>query len=77
LANPLRLADFQRDCTAQTRQRAALGLTEEDFLVGFVGAWHRGKGVFMLADAIDAAHATDARVHELWLGGGTHEAELR
>ena len=77
LANPLRLADFQRDFTARTRQRAALGLADEDFLVGFAGAWHRGKGVFMLADAIDAAHATDARVHGLWLGGGTHEAELR
>ncbi|WP_346380407.1 glycosyltransferase family 4 protein [Acidithiobacillus sp.] len=77
LANPLRLADFRRDFTARTWQRAALGLTDEDFLVGFVGAWHQGKGVFMLADAIDAAHATDARVHGMWLGGGAHEADLR
>jgi glycosyltransferase involved in cell wall biosynthesis len=45
--------------------------------VSFVGAWHRGKGVFLLADAIDAAHEQNPRIHGLWLGGGAHETELR
>ena len=77
LANPLHLSDFQRDLEARREQRRTLGLAENDFVVGFVGAWHRGKGVFMLADAIDAAQAVDPRVHGLWLGGGAHEADLR
>lgn len=77
LANPLHLSDFQRDLEARREQRRTLGLAENDFVVGFVGAWHRGKGVFMLADAIDAAQAMDPRVHGLWLGGSAHEADLR
>ena len=77
LANPLRLADFQSDPAERVTRRRALGLADADVLVGFVGAWHRGKGVFLLADALDAAHAADPRVHGLWLGGGGHEAELR
>ena len=77
LANPLRLADFQSDPAGRVTRRRALGLADADFLVGFVGAWHRGKGVFLLADAIDAAHAANSRVHGLWLGGGAHEADLR
>lgn len=77
LRNPLSLADFQREPEARSEWRQALGLREEDFLVGFVGAWHRGKGVFVLADAIDAAHAQDARVHGLWIGGGPHAEALR
>ncbi|WP_123106102.1 glycosyltransferase family 4 protein [Acidithiobacillus sulfuriphilus] len=77
LPNPLHLADFQRDTGARAERRQALGLRKGDFLVAFVGAWHRGKGVFLLADAIDAAHAQDARVQGLWIGGGAHETELR
>ncbi|XTI73757.1 glycosyltransferase family 4 protein [Acidithiobacillus sp. AC3] len=77
LPNPLHLADFSRDPEARAERRQALGLREEDFLVGFVGAWHRGKGIFVLADAIDAAHAQDERVQGIWIGGGPHEAGLR
>ena len=77
LPNPLILAEFTRNEAARRQLRAGLGLSEEDFLLGFVGAWHRGKGVFILVDALDAAHAVDPRVHGLWLGGGAQEAELR
>lgn len=77
LPNPLVLADYQRDDEARRHWRGRLGLGEEALLAGFVGAWHRGKGIFTLADAIDAAHARDARVQGLWIGGGAHETELR
>ncbi|WP_368355857.1 glycosyltransferase family 4 protein [Acidithiobacillus concretivorus] len=77
LLNPINLAEFHRDVEVRQNRRRDLGLTDADFLLGFVGAWHRGKGVFMLADAIDAAHAQNAHVHGLWLGGGAHEEELR
>lgn len=77
LPNPLILAEFTRNEAARRQLRAGLGLDEGDFVLGFVGAWHRGKGVFVLADALDAAHAVDPRVNGLWLGGGAHETELR
>ncbi|WP_075322101.1 glycosyltransferase family 4 protein [Acidithiobacillus albertensis] len=77
LLNPIHLTEFHRDAEARHNRRRDLGLTDADFLLGFVGAWHRGKGVFMLADAIDAAHAQNAHVHGLWLGGGAHEETLR
>jgi glycosyltransferase involved in cell wall biosynthesis len=77
LPNPLVLADYRRDDDARRQRRERLGIGKEALLAGFVGAWHRGKGVFTLADAIDAAHARDARVQGLWIGGGAHEAELR
>jgi len=75
--NPLPLARFRRDPQMRRRLRADLGLSEGDVLVAYVGAWHQGKGVFVLADALDGAHAEDARVHGLWLGAGVHEATLR
>ncbi len=75
--NPLPLSQFRHDPVARASLRARLGVNDGDVLVGFVGAWHRGKGVFLLADAVDAVHAEDERVHGLWLGGGSHEAELR
>ncbi|MGC9127598.1 MAG: glycosyltransferase family 4 protein [Acidithiobacillus sp.] len=75
--NPLPLSHFRRNPEARHRLRARLGVGEEDVLIGFVGAWHRGKGVFLLADALDEAHSENPRVRGLWLGGGTHEAELR
>ncbi|MEY2341917.1 glycosyltransferase family 4 protein [Acidithiobacillus sp. IBUN Pt1247-S3] len=77
LPNPLFLSDFARDVEARTTARQRLGLSPEDFVVGFGGAWHRGKGVFVLADAIDAAHAVNPRIQGLWLGGGAHEPDLR
>ncbi|MBN2679374.1 MAG: glycosyltransferase family 4 protein [Acidithiobacillaceae bacterium] len=77
LLNPIHLEEFHRDAQARQRFRQELGVNDADFLVGFVGAWHRGKGVFLLADAIDAAHAQNHHVHGLWLGGGAHEEALR
>ncbi len=77
LPNPLALGDYQRDDGIRRQWRERLGIGDEALLAGFVGAWHRGKGIFILADAIDAAHAQDARVQGLWIGGGAHEAELR
>ncbi|PKY12160.1 glycosyl transferase family 1 [Acidithiobacillus marinus] len=77
LMNPIHLEDFYRDAQARQHFRQGLGVNDADFLVGFVGAWHRGKGVFLLADAIDAAHAQNPHVHGLWIGGGAHEDELR
>ncbi|WP_308389390.1 glycosyltransferase family 4 protein [Acidithiobacillus sp. AMEEHan] len=77
LPNPVRLADFVPPSGAREARRAELGIGDEVFLLGYVGAWHRGKGIFTLADAIDAAHEQDSRIHGLWIGGGAHEAEFR
>ncbi|WP_414040321.1 glycosyltransferase family 4 protein [Acidithiobacillus sp. M4-SHS-6] len=77
LMNPIQLQEFHRDEQARQSFRQELGVNDVDLLVGFVGAWHRGKGVFLLADAIDAAHAQNPRVHGLWVGGGAHEEALR
>ncbi len=77
LPNPLISGNFVRDPEARRKLRSQLGIPEDAFLAGYVGAWHRGKGIFALADAVDAAHARDPRVHALWLGGGPHEETFR
>jgi len=77
LPNPVFLGDFAPPPGSRERLRQQLGIADEVFLVGYVGAWHRGKGIFALAEAIDAAHAQDARVQGLWLGGGAHEEAFR
>ena len=77
LPNPLIPENFVRDPAARRELRRQLGIAEDAFLAGYVGAWHRGKGVFALADAVDAAHARDPRIHALWLGGGVHGEAFR
>lgn len=77
LPNPVFLEDFVPPPGSRQRLRQQLGIADDVFLVGYVGAWHRGKGIFALAEAIDAAHAQDARVQGLWLGGGAHEEAFR
>jgi glycosyltransferase involved in cell wall biosynthesis len=77
LPNPVVLDDFVPPSGSRERLRQQLGIADEAFLVGYVGAWHRGKGIFALAEAINAAHAQDARIEGLWLGGGPHEEAFR
>ncbi len=75
--NPLFVEELVPAPAARCALRTQLGLAADTVLVGFVGAWHRGKGVFLLADALDQAHAQDPRIHGLWIGGGAHETQLR
>lgn len=76
LYNPLDLNHFQPDSELRGQTRAALGLSESDVLVGFIGALHPGKGIFVLADALDQAMAQNPDIRALWVGQGEAEADF-
>lgn len=76
LYNPLDLAYFRPDPALRVRTRAGLGLKESDVLVGFVGALHPGKGIYVLADALDQALTQNPDIRALWVGQSEAEADF-
>lgn len=76
LYNPLDLAYFQPDPGLRRQARAELGLHEDDVLAGFIGALHPGKGIFVLADALDQAMDRLPRLKALWVGEGPAAADF-
>ena len=76
LYNPLDLNYFHPDPLLRHTTREAMGLKEDDILLGFVGALHRDKGIFVLADAVNQAMASRPNLKALWVGEGPHSAEF-
>jgi glycosyltransferase involved in cell wall biosynthesis len=70
LPNPIDLRRFRPDAAARAGRREALGLAPDDVLVGYVGAFHMGKGTHLLADALDGAMAERGDLHSVWVGEG-------
>ncbi|MBF5045767.1 glycosyltransferase family 4 protein [Aggregicoccus sp. 17bor-14] len=76
LYNPLDLERFQPDAALREASRAALGLAQEDVLVGFVGSLDTAKGAFRLAEALNGAMPEAPRLRALWVGQESAHARL-
>lgn len=76
LHNPLDLDYFRPDPALRRTARDALGLVDDDIVVGFIGALHPGKGIFTLADAVNQAMAQMPVLRALWVGEGPATSEL-
>lgn len=77
LYNPLDVAHYRPAPELRAATRAALGLTEEDVLVGYVGAIEGPKGAFRLAEAFNRAMPLAPRLHALWVGQEEAHAALK
>ncbi len=76
LYNPVDTNHFCPNPQLREIQRAALGLTPDDVLVGFVGRLEANKGVVEFAEALTGAMARVPRLRALWVGFGQLEAEV-
>ncbi len=70
LYNPLDLEYFRADAALRQTSRAQFGFAEDHIVVGFVGALHRDKGIFVLAEALHLAMAEVPTLKALWVGEG-------
>jgi glycosyltransferase involved in cell wall biosynthesis len=77
LYNPLDLDYFKPDAPLRKASRAQLGYTEEDIVVGFIGAMHPDKGQLPLCDALNQAMPIDPRLKAIWVGDGLVVNELK
>jgi len=73
LHNPLDVDRFRPDDKLRQETRATLGLSGDDLLVGYVGAIHPGKGIYVLHQAMDKVMAKVPNVYMLWVGRGVDE----
>ena len=77
LYNPI---DTQRLCPsadARARTRAALGATDSQVVIGYVGRMVRDKGIFILLEASEKLLAAAPEARMLWVGDGVDLPELR
>lgn len=68
LYNPLELSHYREVAGLRAGARVALGVGEDEVLVGFVGALAPEKGAFRLAEAFNQAIALRPRLRGLWVG---------
>ncbi|MBI3480320.1 MAG: glycosyltransferase family 4 protein [Nitrosomonadales bacterium] len=76
LYNPLDLDYFHVDPVLRRTTRESWGINETDLVLGFIGAMHRDKGIFMLAEAVNQAMARLPNLKAVWIGEGPHSAEF-
>ena len=76
LYNPLDLNHFHPDPELRLKSRAKLGYADDDIVLGFVGAFHRDKGIYQLADAANLAMTAVPKLKVLWVGGGYQADEF-
>ncbi len=76
LYNPLDLNYFHPDPILRHATREAWGIKEDDIVLGFIGALHRDKGIFVLADAVNQAMVSLPKLKTVWIGEGPHSAEF-
>ncbi|QSQ12546.1 glycosyltransferase family 4 protein [Myxococcus landrumensis] len=77
LYNPLDVDYFRVDEAERTAARKALGVGEQEVLVGFVGALKLEKGAFRLAEAFNRAMPQSPHLRALWVGEEAAHAHLR
>lgn len=68
LYNPLDVEHFRPDARLRAESRRALGITDEEVLVGFVGALAPEKGAFRLMTAFNQAMPLRPTLRALWVG---------
>lgn len=77
LYNPLDTEYFQPNPQLRKASRQLLGINEDDIVVGFIGATHPHKGIFLLADALNLAMAEMPNIKALWVGEGPAAEQLK
>lgn len=77
LYNPLDLNYFRPDPQLRQNTRRTLGYSDNDIVLGYVGALHPDKGIFLLADALGQAMSQISNLKALWIGEGPADAELK
>ena len=77
LYNPLDCTHFRPDPALRASTRAALGLADEDVVVGYVGPLDAPKGALRLAEAFNQALPAQPRLRALWVGPESAHARLR
>ncbi len=70
LYNPLNFHYFKPDSVLRGATRKALGYTDDDIVLGFIGTLHPGKGFLQLADAVNQAMIQVPKLKAFWLGEG-------
>ncbi len=76
LYNPLDLDYFKPDPELRKTSRKNFGYTDEDIVVGFIGAMHPDKGMLPLCDAINQALEKMPNLKAIWVGDGIAVEEL-
>ncbi|HEX9444687.1 MAG TPA: glycosyltransferase [Candidatus Binatia bacterium] len=76
IPNGIELGEFDH-AMERGEARRALGLAEEDLVVGLVGRLHRLKGIDLLIEAVPLARARAPRIKVVLLGSGPEEEPLR
>jgi len=77
LHNPLDLEYFKPDPELRINTRNKLNLSESDFLVGFVGALHPGKGIYVLHQVMEDAMKKNSHIYMMWIGEGVDEKKFK
>ena len=76
LYNPLDLSHFHPDAALRKKTRSALGYKDDDVVLGFVGSFHRDKGMFQLAESANLAMEQLPNLKVLWIGMGPAKEEF-
>jgi len=76
LYNPLDIEYFKHDQILRQATRKSLGYTNDDIVLGYIGAMHPDKGIFILAEAVSQAMLQIPELKVLWLGEGPVAGEL-
>lgn len=77
LPNPIDTRHFRSDAEARERMRGELGYGPGDVVAGYLGRFSSEKGIWSLADALDAAMSRAPALRALWAGNGPDEGRLR
>ncbi len=67
LYNPVDTARFRPNSAERARLRSDLGVSDDAFVLGFVGAATETKGANFLARALDEVALAEPRIHALWV----------
>jgi glycosyltransferase involved in cell wall biosynthesis len=70
LYNPLSLDYFKPDPELRQKTRESLGYTDNDIVLGFLGALHPDKGFLQLAEAVNLAMVQIPQLKAFWVGDG-------
>lgn len=70
LYNPLNLDYYKPDPVLRSKTREYLGYSDDDIVLGFIGALHPDKGMLQLADALNQAMIKIPSLKAFWVGEG-------
>ena len=77
LYNPIDMEYFHPDPILRKMSREQLGYTEDDIVLGFIGAMHPDKGMLPLCDAINQAMKEAPKLKAIWIGDGLAVHDLK